>query len=130
MNLRLPNQFLKRLTSCQAQLYVGTDKKRLTQPRRKKIVKMTYCMNVQHVDGEVVGRQVHRLEDLVQGHRLPVLGQADGRVGLGLERLLDEAQQVLLVHAGGRVDVGVHLKIKQLYLKTCLVVVRKLEKLV
>ena len=91
---------------------------------------MTYCMNVEHVDGEVVGRQVHRLEDLVQGHRLPVLGQADGRVGLGLERLLDEAQQVLLVHAGGRVDVGVHLKMRQLYLKTCLVVVRKLEKFI
>ena len=91
---------------------------------------MTYCMNVQHVDGEVVGRQVHRLEDLVQGHRLPVLGQADGRVGLRLERLLDEAKQVLLVHAGGRVDVGVHLKIQQFHLKTSLVIIRKLEKLV
>ena len=70
---------------------------------------MTYSMDIQHVDGEVVGRQVHRLEDLVQGHRLPVLGQADGRVGLGLERLLDETQQVLLVHARCGVNVIVHL---------------------
>ena len=70
-------------------------------------------MNVQHVHSEVVRRQVHRLEDLVEGHGLAVPRQADGSLGFGLESLLDEAQEVLLVHAGGRVDVSVHLQNQQ-----------------
>ncbi len=56
-------------------------------------------MDVEHVDGQIVGRQVHRLEHLLEGHGLPALGLADGRVGLRLEGLLDEAEEVLLVHA-------------------------------
>ena len=76
-------------------------------------------MNVEHVDGDVVGRQVHRLEDLLQSHRLPLLRQADGRVALGLESLLDEPQEVFLIHARGGVDVGVNLmKINKLLVYT------------
>lgn len=65
-------------------------------------------MDVQHVHGEVVGRQIHGLEHLGQGHWLPVRA-GHHLVGIVLQGLLDEAEQVLLVHAGGGVDVGVHL---------------------
>jgi len=68
-------------------------------------------VDVEHVDGQIVGRQVHRLEHLLEGHGLAALGLADGRVGLRLEGLLDEAEEVLLVHAGGGVNVGVHLQV-------------------
>ena len=68
-----------------------------------------YRMAVQHVDSEVIGREVHGLEDLVKGHDLVVdLAHPDIRVRL--DALLDEAQQVLLVHAGRAVDVGVNLE--------------------
>ena len=66
-------------------------------------------MTVQHVDGEVIGREVHGLEDLVKGHDLVVdLAHPDIRVRL--DALLDEAKQVFLVHAGRAVDVGVNLE--------------------
>ena len=63
---------------------------------------------VEHVHRDVVGRQVERLEDLLQSHH-PVSVLANRHVTVCLQRLLDEPQQVLLVHAGGGVDVGVHL---------------------
>lgn len=66
-------------------------------------------MHVQHVDGEVVGGEVHGLEDLPQRHGVAGLVSAHARVRLRLQGLLDEAQQVLLVHARSRVDMGVHL---------------------
>ena len=63
---------------------------------------------VQHVDGEIVRSQVHGLEHLIEAHHLPInLAHAD--LAVSLQTLLDEPQQVLLVHAGGGVDVGVHL---------------------
>lgn len=65
-------------------------------------------MDVQGVHGQVVGVQVELREDLLQGERL-ALGLEDGAVGIHAVRLLDEAQQVLLVHAGRGVDVRVHL---------------------
>ena len=63
---------------------------------------------VEHVHRDVVGRQVERLKDLLQSHH-PVSVLANRHVTVCLQRLLDEPQQVLLVHAGGGVDVGVHL---------------------
>ena len=33
---------------------------------------MTYRVDVEHVDGEVVGREVHRAEELLEGHHPPV----------------------------------------------------------
>ena len=68
-----------------------------------------YRMAVQHIDGEVIGREVHGLEDFIKGHDLVVdLAHPDIRVRL--DALLDEAKQVLLVHAGRAVDVGVNLE--------------------
>ena len=66
-------------------------------------------MNVQHVHGEVVGRQVHGLKDLLQGELLALLSLAHLRVRLDPQRLLDEPQQVLLIHARSRVDVCINL---------------------
>lgn len=65
-------------------------------------------MDVQHVDGQVVGGQVHRLEHLGQCHLLAI-GDGDHLVGVVLQRLFNEAQQMLLVHARCGMDVGVHL---------------------
>ena len=67
-------------------------------------------VHVEHVDGEVVGGEVHGREDLSEGHLTTVGRLAHHLVGVCLHGLLDEAQQVLLVHAGRRVDVGVYLQ--------------------
>ena len=67
-------------------------------------------MTVQHVDGEIVGRQVHGLEDLVERHHLPA-DLADPNLAVRLEALLDEPQEMFLVHTGGRVNVSVNLHI-------------------
>ena len=48
-------------------------------------------MDIEHVDGQIVSRQVHGLKDLLECHGLAVLGLTDGCVGLGLQGLLDEA---------------------------------------
>ena len=69
---------------------------------------MSHRVAVQHVDGEVVGGEVHGLEDLVEGHHL-VVDLANPHLGVCLDALLDEPEEVLLVHAGGAMDVGVHL---------------------
>lgn len=65
-------------------------------------------MHVQRVHRQVVRVQVERLKELLHGD-LPALELVHHAVGVDAVRLLDEAQQVLLVHAGGGVDVGVHL---------------------
>lgn len=66
-------------------------------------------MHIQGVHSQVIRVQVERLEELLHGDLLPskVVHNA---VGIRAVRLLDEAQQVLLVHAGSSVDVGVHLE--------------------
>ena len=65
-------------------------------------------MTVQHVDGEIVGREVHGLEHLVERHHLPA-HLADPHLAVSLEALLDEPQEMFLVHTGGSVDVSVDL---------------------
>lgn len=72
-------------------------------------------MHVQHVHGKLIGCQVHGLEDLLQRHRSLVLGQANHRVRVRLDGLLDEPQEMLLVHARGRVNMGVHLDAKSIF---------------
>ena len=69
----------------------------------------SHRVNVQHVDVEVVGREVHLREHVPQRHLFALLVDADDLLAVGLHHLLDEAQQVLLVHAARRVDVGVDL---------------------
>lgn len=65
-------------------------------------------MHVQRVHRQVIRVQVERLEQLLHGD-LPALELVHDAIGVHAVGLLDEAQQVLLVHAGGGVDVGVHL---------------------
>lgn len=53
--------------------------------------------------------QVQGLEKLLHGYFFPVKLVHDA-VGIHAVGFFDEAQQMLLVHAGGSVDVGVHLR--------------------
>ena len=66
-------------------------------------------MHVQRVDAQVEGGEVHAVEDLHEG-LAAALFHVDDLLGELLHGPLDEAQQVLLVHAGRGVDVRVHLK--------------------
>ena len=66
------------------------------------------CVHVEHVHGEVVGGEVHGVEDLCQVHDL-VRGAAHRQLALVLQRLLDESQQVFLIHAGRGVDMSINL---------------------
>lgn len=68
----------------------------------------TYGVHVQRVHRQVVRVQVERLEQLLHGD-LAALELVHDALGVHAVGLLDEAQQVLLVHAGGGVNVGVHL---------------------
>lgn len=65
-------------------------------------------VHVEGVHAQVVGREVHALEDLTQC-LLAALLHVHDLLQVPLHRPLDEAQQVLLVHAGRGVDVRVHL---------------------
>lgn len=66
-------------------------------------------MHIQRVHSEVVGVQVERLEQLSHGDFLP-FKLVHNTVSIHTVRPLDEAQQMLLVHAGSSMDVSVHLK--------------------
>lgn len=70
-------------------------------------------MDVQAVHSEVVGVHVEGAEDLLQRDLLAGLLQ-DHALGLSLVGGLYELQQMLLVHAGGGVDVCVHLRVEEL----------------
>ena len=65
-------------------------------------------MTVQHVNGEIIGSQVHGLEDLIESHDLAI-DLAHPNIPVRLQTLLDKAQQMFLVHAGSSVDVSVDL---------------------
>ena len=71
--------------------------------------RVTYSVHIQRVHGEVIRVQVEGLEQLLHGD-LPAVELVHDAVGVHAIRPLDEAQQVLLVHAGGGVDVGVNLE--------------------
>lgn len=71
-------------------------------------VSAPYGVHVQRVHAEVERRQVHGLKHLHEGLSAAALDVHD-LPGVLLHGSLDEAQQVLLVHAGGRVYVRVHL---------------------
>lgn len=53
--------------------------------------------------------QVERLKECLHGE-LSAFKVVHNSVSVHAVRLLDEAKQVLLVHAGGCVDVSVHLE--------------------
>lgn len=71
--------------------------------------KTTHSVNVKHVDRQVVSSEPERLEHVPQTHLLPVGRLGDDLARARPHRLLDEAQEVLLVHARRGVDVRVHL---------------------
>lgn len=73
---------------------------------------VSYGVHVQGVHAQVEGRQVHGLEHLLEGLAAATL-HVHNLLGVLLHGPLDEPQQVLLVHAGGRVDVRVHLEKKR-----------------
>lgn len=68
----------------------------------------SYSVHVQRVDGEVVGVHVKVVEDFFERDLLAAFLQ-NHPVRLRLVRALYELQQMLLVHAGSGVYVGVHL---------------------
>mmetsp|Transcript_21054 Transcript_21054/g.50002 ORF Transcript_21054/g.50002 Transcript_21054/m.50002 type:complete len:310 (+) Transcript_21054:1428-2357(+) len=91
----------------------------LTEPRRAARVVLeveaieamqggVVCVDIKHVEREVVVCQVQRLEDLSQRQVLAIAVDDDA-IAVALELLLDEAQQMLRVHARAVVDVRVHL---------------------
>ena len=61
------------------------------------------------VDTQIEGGQIELVEDLVEGHWTLDVVVEDDLVAFGLHFLLDESQQVLLIHARGGVNVRVHL---------------------
>lgn len=68
----------------------------------------THSVHVQRVHAQVEGRQVHALKHLHQRLLLPLF-YVHNLLRVLFHGSLDEAQKVLLVHAGGGVDVRVHL---------------------
>lgn len=66
-------------------------------------------MHIQGVHSEVIRVHVKALKELLHSD-LPPFEVVHDAVSVHAVRLLDEAQQVLLVHAGSSVDVSVHLE--------------------
>lgn len=71
--------------------------------------KLTHCVDIQRIHSEVIGVHVQAIKHLPQGD-LPALLLGHNSVRFRLVRVLDEAQQVLLVHTGSCMDVRVHLQ--------------------
>lgn len=69
---------------------------------------VTYSVHVQGVHGEVIRVQVEGLEELLH-RQFFALKLVHDAVSIHAVGFFDEAQQMLLVHAGRGVDVGVHL---------------------
>lgn len=65
-------------------------------------------MHIQGINAEMVGREPQTLKHLLQGELVAVTVDDDILWGL-LHLGLDEAEKMLLVHAGRVVHVGVHL---------------------
>lgn len=66
-------------------------------------------MHIQSVHAEVIGSEVHGLKHLLERLLLALL-HVDDFIQVLLHGPLDEAQEMLLVHAGRGVDVSVHLQ--------------------
>ena len=64
-------------------------------------------VHIKRVDGEIVRRHLERCEDLEQREQFTV-ALAHLLLRTRAQLLLDEAQQLLLVHARAVVDVSVH----------------------
>ena len=76
---------------------------------------LSYRVDVEHVDGEVVGRQVHGGKHLCEIHDL-VLGSAHAHIAVSFQCFLDKSQQMFLIHAGSSVNMSVNLAKKMFLL--------------
>lgn len=76
---------------------------------KKKEKRKTHSVHIQWVHSEVVWMQVKGLKELLHGDLLP-FEVVHYTFSIHTVRLFDEAQQVLLVHAGSSMDVSVHLE--------------------
>ena len=65
-------------------------------------------VDIKHVNSQVVGSQVHRFKDLGQVHGLLSV-PTDGDGSVSFQSFLDEPEQMFLIHAGGCMDMCVHL---------------------
>lgn len=65
-------------------------------------------MHVESVYAQVEGRQVHAFKHLLEGLATAALDM-NYLLGVFLHGSLNESQQVLLIHAWGRMYVRVHL---------------------
>lgn len=72
----------------------------------------TYSMHIQWIHSQVVGMQIEGGEDFLQSYVL-ALDIVHHSVSIYSVGLLDEAQKMLLVHAGSSMDVSVDLQRKQ-----------------
>lgn len=66
-------------------------------------------MHIQRVHGKVIGILIETVENLLEGYLLSSIFQHH-TVGIGLICFLNEGQQVFLGHAGGGMNVCVHLR--------------------
>lgn len=68
----------------------------------------TYSMHIQGIHGQVIRMQVERSEKFLHGHFL-ALQNVHHPIRVHAVGLLDETQKMLLVHAGGSMDVSINL---------------------
>lgn len=66
-------------------------------------------MDVEHVDAEIVSREIHRSEYFLESHNFTALRTSDHLVGVILQCFLNEPEEMLLIHARRGVDVSVDL---------------------
>lgn len=71
----------------------------------------TYRMHVQHINTEIVSRQIHRLKYLPQSHCFFVLGVRDDFICVILQGFLNKSEQMLLIHARCCMNMGINLKL-------------------
>lgn len=65
-------------------------------------------MNIQRVNSQVIGMHIQFSEKFLQSQIL-FFSAVDHSVGIHVIRFLNKAQQMLLIHAGGCMDVSIHL---------------------
>lgn len=68
----------------------------------------TYSMHIQGIHSQVIGVQVKRFKKRLHGNFL-ALQNMHHSIWIHTVGLLDEAEEMLLVHAGGSMDVSIHL---------------------
>lgn len=66
-------------------------------------------MHVKHVHSQIVGREFHFLKHLIQSQFLTFFVQTNDFITAVPNFLLDESQQMLLIHTRRCVNMGIHL---------------------